>query len=273
MKKTLFKQGYKDSLLAGSGITTSFFNYFMPEKEIATAQKLHHHAFFEMHAVLKGAQTYSVDGKEYVIDEKNFIVLFPYVPHKVVYNKPGTEKIGITFYFNSNVKLRSFYAEVGERLRSNIEFSVAETNNRKEISDMLIENSILEIIVEVFRMMGHKEKDRKLPTYDENAILSLARQYVCDNIESFPTVADVAEYCHLSTKQLTRIFRSNGLVSPGEYITLERVACIEKMLLEDKYSLKEISEIMSFSSEYYLNSFVKRHLGMPPGTYRKMMEK
>ena len=246
MKKTLFKQGYKDSLLASSGITTSYFNYFMPEKEIATAQKLHHHAFFEMHAVLKGAQTYSVDGKEYVIDEKNFIVLFPYVPHKVVYNKPGTEKIGITFYFSSDVKLRSFYAEAGERLRSNIEFSVAETNNRKEISDMLIENSILEIIVEVFRMMGQKESARVVPSYDENAVLNLARQYVSDNIEFFPSVSDVAEYSHLSTKQLTRIFHKHLLIPPGEYITIERVACIEKMLLDEQYSLKEISEKMSF---------------------------
>ena len=122
-------------------------------------------------------------------------------------------------------------------------------------------------------MMGQKESARVVPSYDENAVLNLARQYVSDNIEFFPSVSDVAEYCHLSTKQLTRIFHKHLLMPPGEYITLERVACIEKMLLDEQYSLKEISEKMSFSSEYYFNAFFKKHWGMPPGSYKKMMGK
>ena len=271
--KILFKQDEKSSVLSKNGITNCYFKYLMPEKETGAGQKLHHHACFEIHAVLSGSQTYSVDGNDYTVDGGNFIVLFPYVSHRVVHSEKGTEKIGITFHFSSDVELRSFCAEADERLRSNIEFSVAEASNRKEISSCLVENSLLEIIVGVFRMMGQKESARVVPSYDENAVLNLARQYIDDNIEFFPSVSDVAEYCHLSTKQLTRIFHKHLLIPPGEYITLERVACIEKMLLDDQCSLKEISEKMSFSSEYYFNAFFKKHWGMPPGSYKKMMGK
>ena len=130
-------------------------------------------------------------------------------------------------------------------------------------------NSILEILVWIFRQAGSPEKESRMPQ-DENAIIALAKRYIEDNIELNPSVADAAAYSYLSSKQLTRIFGKFEGITPGEYIAKRRMAKIEKLILDDSLSLKDISEIMNFSNEYYFNSFFKKHAGMPPGEYRKM---
>ena len=135
---------------------------------------------------------------------------------------------------------------------------------------MLIENSILEILVSLFRQSGIKENESHI-VLDENATISLAKQYIEDNIETALCVADVASYCYLSTKQLTRLFNKFEGISPGDYIIKNRVKRIEKLLANHSLSLKQISLIMNFENEYYFNAFFKRHSGMPPGEYRKML--
>ena len=107
----------------------------------------------------------------------------------------------------------------------------------------------------------------------ENTVLTIAKQYIADNIERPFLVSDLAGYCYLSTKQLTRIFNEYEGITPGEYIKRERGIAVEKMLAESSFSLKQISEKMNFSNEYYFNEFFKKYSGMPPGEYRKMIGK
>ena len=147
-----------------------------------------------------------------------------------------------------------------------------ETNEllKNEISTMLIENNILEILVWAFRLSGMEEK-KNTQKQEENVFISLAKRYIDDNIEMAPSVEEVSEYCYLSTKQLTRIFQRYEDISPGEYIKNRRISKIEKLLADDLISLKQISERMNFNNEYYLNAFFKKHSGMPPGEYRKML--
>ena len=157
-------------------------------------------------------------------------------------------------------------------MHDNIDYILSEFSYKKETSSILIENGIFEILVSVFRMAGIKEND-KTSAKDENMIISLAKKFIDDNIESAPSVTTVSEYCHLSTKQFTRIFKKFEGISPGEYIIKKRISEIEKLLADNSFSLKQISEIMNFDNENYFNTFFKKHSGMPPGEYRKMIGK
>ena len=130
----------------------------------------------------------------------------------------------------------------------------------------------MEILVCVFRLSGMEEK-KNTQKQEENVYVSLAKQYIDNNIEMAPSVEEVSEYCYLSTKQLTRIFQRYEDISPGEYIKNRRSLKIEKLLADDSLSLKQISERMNFNNEYYFNSFFKKYSGMPPGEYRKMLGK
>lgn len=155
-----------------------------------------------------------------------------------------------------------------DRLR----FIEEETGQRREISDVLIENALLETIVGVLRLAGFGENPATARP-EESLTLSLAKDYIRDNIRRALTVPDVAAYCHLSPKQLTRLFLKGESASPGGFIRAERVRCIEKLLSDESLTLKDISEEMNFSSEYYFNAYFRKNAGMPPGEYRKMLGK
>ena len=94
------------------------------------------------------------------------------------------------------------------------------------------------------------------------------KQYIKDNIASKITVSDVAAYCFLGTKQLTRLFDKYEDITPLCYIHKQKIKYIDSLLL-DGYALKDISEKMNFSSEYYFNNFYKKSTGISPGRFKK----
>ena len=157
-------------------------------------------------------------------------------------------------------------------MTENLAFALKEASLKKEISQTLIENTVLEILVHAFRLAGEQENE-ETSGQTEHELVYLAQQYIEDNVEMAPSVAEVAEYCNFSTKQLTRIFKQFADTSPGEYIIKKRIKKIEKLLSDPSLSLKQISELMHFGNEYYFNLFFKKYSGMPPGEYRKMLGK
>ena len=272
--KILFKQsGQGQSSLDQFGIQNCYFKKISIVSDPKTIiKKVHHHTVFELHIVTEGSQEYWIAGVTHKLECGQFLLIGPNVPHAISAAIPNTQKYAITFEKQEELPTSCIFGAVTERFLSNLSFIAGEAALKREISHTLMENSILEILVWIFRQVGSPEKESRMPQ-DENAIIALAKRYIEDNIELNPSVADAAAYSYLSSKQLTRIFGKFEGITPGEYITKRRMAKIEKLILDDSLSLKDISEIMNFSNEYYFNSFFKKHAGMPPGEYRKMYGK
>lgn len=243
---------------------------FIQQDSKRITKKAHHHAGFEMHIITDGCQEYEVDGTIYRLESGSFLLIYPNTPHTVVFQEPCTRKYSVTFSKKTDQSLRCLFGKCDDRIFGNLDFISKEAQQKNEISSTLIENSLLEILVWVFRLSGIKE-NKNIQPKDGNPVVSLAKQYIEDNIELNITVYDVAKYSYLSTKQLTRIFNGSEDISPGEYIVRRRIARIEELISSSSLSLKQISDKMHFNNEYYFNAFFKKHFGMPPGEYRKML--
>lgn len=272
--KILYKQTQNHGNAMGKyGIQNCYFKEISLERDCERiTKKVHHHTEFELHLITEGAQEYDIAGEKYRLENGSFLLIYPNIPHKITAIAPHTKKYSITF--NKQIKQYGtcLFGNLSERISSNFCFIKEEFTLKKEISSTLIENSILEILVWVFRLSGIKEK-ADVQQQNENLVISLAKKYIEDNIELNISVANVSQYCHLSTKQLTRIFKKYEDISLGEYIAKKRTKRIEELLTEGTLSLKEISEAMNFNNEYYFNMFFKKHTGMPPGAYKKMFGK
>jgi len=272
--KYLYKQPEKSGLqtgLAAFGITDCHFRKLRPGKG-NTTKKDHHHTGFELHILTGGSQVYQVGPAEHRVENGMFLLIGPGVSHRVTGMEGNTQKYGISFSFFSDAAVDCFAGQISPRMADRLRFIEEEAVQRREISAVLIENALLEIIVGVLRLAGFGEKPAAERS-EESLTLSLAKAYIRDNIRRALTVPDVAAYCHLSPKQLTRIFLKGEGLSPGGFIRAERIRCIEKLLSDDSLTLKEISEEMDFSSEYYFNAYFRKNAGMPPGEYRKMLGK
>lgn len=273
--KIIYKQGNSPAShgLAAFGVSNCYFKQLSLKSDIKSiTKKSHHHTGFEMHIITDGFQEYCVGKAQYKLKKGDFLLICPGVSHKALAASSGAQKISLTFTKEKQTDFACFFGKLSARMADDIAFALKENTEKKEISQVLTEGCILEIIVAALRMAGLPE-EKAAETDNCNAITALAKQYIADNIEKAPTVAEAARYCGLGVKQFTRAFKRFEHILPSEYIIKKRILAIEALLSEGELSLKQISEITGFGNEYCFNSFFKKYAGMPPGEYRKAVGK
>lgn len=85
--------------------------------------------------------------------------------------------------------------------------------------------------------------------------------------QQLPSLAELAELCHLSVRQLTRSFRASRGCSIGEYIANHRIEKAKQLLGAD-HSIKTIAYLLGFSAPSGFCSAFRRATGMSPGDFR-----
>lgn len=96
----------------------------------------------------------------------------------------------------------------------------------------------------------------------------LAMEYIYDNLHKHITVNDVAAYVSLSPNYLSRIFHAETGCTISSYITNYRLTAAKNMLKYSEYTILEISNILSFSSQSHFTNLFKKNVGVSPREYR-----
>ncbi len=275
--KIFYAQNENESTLMKYGINNCYL------KEIKSSyknhiKKTHFHKDFEMHTVLKGYQDYEICGKIISVKEGDLLLIPPKLMHKLVFSSEKIEKIALSFNYDFKSNFLNFlqkteftHLSIPTDILQSLEFIKNETEHPKSFSPVIIENRLLEMIIMLFRQRGINETVLKQADNSVHPIFNIAKRYISDNIAFAPTPKEVAIYCHISERQLSRIFIKQEGVSVFEFIKFKRVEKIKNLLKIKNISLHEISEIMNFNNEYYFNAYFKAAEGMPPAAYRKMI--
>ena len=249
---------------------------------INTTRKSHYHMNFEIHIIKRGYQTYGVDGGKITVREGMMLIIPPSVKHIALGEGENTEKYAITFslgkqspFFQNEHLINSVLCQKApDTLLDNIEAIEREKRARLSCYYLITASRAAECVLALLRMFGLAEPNpAPSKSAGENPRISLAIQYIEDNVRANVSVPELASYSCISEKQLERLFLSHVGTSVKEYVRRLRCRHIEKLLCDPTLSLREISELMSFSSEYYFNSFFKKYAGMTPGAYRKSVLK
>lgn len=243
-------------------------------------KKEHSHAGYEVHILTDGEQAYEIGGEIHRVSGGSFIVIPPDVRHRVVCSLKGSFKYSMTFSvkngFENPIPLSQKTALVKEydkSVRDTLCKISEEYRYARAFSPVLVENAVFELVVGILRGFGFAEQRWERELSDGNGIIEMAKKYINDNVEQNLSVPDVAAYCYLGEKQLTRLFNFYEKKSPAEYIRDVRIRRIECLLADGGLSIKEISRIMNFNNEYYFNTFFAKYYGMPPGEYRKTLSR
>lgn len=95
------------------------------------------------------------------------------------------------------------------------------------------------------------------------------QDYIRSNIYLPISTADIARYMFLGEKQVARIVSEASGMTTKELIQDLKFRKAKDLLIErPDLTVRQISEMMGFSSEYYFNQFFKRKEGFPPGVFR-----
>lgn len=92
-------------------------------------------------------------------------------------------------------------------------------------------------------------------------------QYIHENYAQEIHIEDVAEHVGVSGEYLRHLFKADMKESFTEYLTRLRVEKAKKLLLEKRYRLYEIANMVGYNSGNYFSNTFKRVTGMKPQEY------
>ena len=96
--------------------------------------------------------------------------------------------------------------------------------------------------------------------------------FINGNLNNRITVSDIAEYIHLSPRQLSRIVRREYGCTVSELIVRKKLSVAEMLLRNTKLRVSEIAQRVSVGAENYFYSLFASHYGMTPLKYRAMLQ-
>ncbi len=94
----------------------------------------------------------------------------------------------------------------------------------------------------------------------ENALAYMEKNFT----DSLFSVKDMVLRSYMSNTYFSRLFYTRFNTTPIKYLTAKRLSYAEKLLMDGKYSVKEVSEMSGFSDVKYFSRVVKKEYGVPP---------
>ena len=121
------------------------------------------------------------------------------------------------------------------------------------------------------RLTNRSPEENSEEHIDENEFLSRAKEIVLENINN-PDFSsdDFAEAMFMSRSKLYLKFKDSGEESAAQFIRRIRLEKACELLLQQKLSIAEISEMVGFSSPSYFSAIFKKNIGCLPTEYIKM---
>lgn len=94
--------------------------------------------------------------------------------------------------------------------------------------------------------------------------------YIYAHIKERITVEDLAQYTGLSVSYLSRLFKKETGVSVSDYVREKKIEKAQHLLKYCDYSLVEIANYLSFSSQSHFIQLFKDFTGITPKKYRNL---
>ena len=114
-------------------------------------------------------------------------------------------------------------------------------------------------------------KMRKYFRSDTNSKhISLCKEYIYNHIKERITVEDLADELGVSAGYLSRLFKQEMEVSVSVYIRREKIEMAKNLLRYSDYSMVDIANRFSFSSQSHFIQQFREIVGMTPKKYRDM---
>ena len=144
-----------------------------------------------------------------------------------------------------------------------------ETDEREYVGDQLI-SYLKELIILLLRGDRKKSVDKRynpINQHYEDELIKEIRTYIYENISHPLSVNEVCHIFCVSRSTLQTIFNKNLNMSPKSFINTERLKQSQVLLKQGRYSIKEVSNLLGFSSIQYFSKKFKMQFDLTPSEY------
>ena len=250
--------------------------------------KRHKHSSYEFHFIASGKCSVTLDDNQFIVEKGEFYITGPNIFHEQL--GVGEDEL-IEYGLNCDIKLVGETATESEHL-----LSILNQTPCKAITDSVgiinvfeealneaydqnfgfinnIKGLVMRLIFLSARAIASESSvEYKIPMKKKKEYFQFKQilEFIEDNVLTPLTTSDIAKQMYLSEKQIYRIVQQTKNISTKELIEQVKFNKAKELILQTDYSIKEIAEILGFSSEYYFNQFFKRREGSPPGLFRSI---
>ena len=119
----------------------------------------------------------------------------------------------------------------------------------------------------VLELLSWINRNHSVPSEIENVIEELDT-FIHTHYTEDLNISELAERYHFNHSYLTKVFKKQKGESPLQLINSLRIKDAKKMLLNQALSVREISEMLGFSSQHYFSRIFKSYTGQTPLEYR-----
>jgi AraC-like DNA-binding protein len=251
--------------------------------------KRHMHSTFEFHFVAEGKCRVSLKNEEFEAAAGEFYITAPGVYHEQCGLGDSSHYVEYSINYDF-IKLRPGNTEAEKILNilssepcklvkdkykiiKHFEEALKEAYSEELGYFNNVKNSAQRILVLAARTLKADEPktvyeiSRKLKNEDYR--FSMMEKFIEDNIANDITTKELAKFMFLSDKQVYRIIKSKTGKSTIKYMNCVRLKKAKDLLKNSDHNIKNIAELLGFTSEYYFNQFFKREEGYPPGRFRR----
>ena len=170
---------------------------------------------------------------------------------------------------NDCVKMAALGAEAA--IRGGVSPQVAYT-----ISDIFIyqieQSSEDSFVVKQLKQMLQqlcKTVKEKAGVLTDDPLTNRAAEYIDAHVREHLTLAGIARDIRVSSTYLSSRFAEKNGVTVNQYITRKKIEEAKLLLETTNYSLADISEYLSYSSQSHFQNRFKSVIGVTPGEYRQ----
>ena len=215
-----------------------------------------------------------LSGNEFIECAPNTAVFFAPSAHQVFYANghklrhdwmhitgdavPVFQKLGIEFGRPYEIKNTDFITEAIQELE--LEF-IHQTTLSKEITD----NKINGFLLEFARCISQKEAI----TSDAKNLMQFARTQIHHKFGEAWTAKKMAGLVHLSPSRFFCLYSRAFGISPKKDLQRVRMEHAKHLLMQNKYTVKEVAEQIGYENEYFFIRKFKAEIGETPGNFKK----
>ena len=122
----------------------------------------------------------------------------------------------------------------------------------------------------LIKLIRFVSQNKQLNKQNENEfkLYQKMTKILADNITSNYDITKLCKQLNYGKTYLSRVFKHYSGFSIMYWYNMQKIDEAKKLILEDKYTLKEISRMTGFANRYYFSRVFKKYEGVSPSEYK-----
>ena len=219
----------------------------------------------------QGTMQAIVDDHEYTLNQYDALIIDPGQKH-VVYTSPECSCSYLAIDFNMKNTFKSITMPHYFHTDKHIHQILSHFMNALEINTIFNDELAIVFLKEALLMLYQNGKSGRVDPMQEHFESTLLNEiivYIHNNLFSPISVEDLCVHFSISRSTIQNLFRSQLDMTPKQYISELKLSEAQKLILQHKYTISEISNQLGFTSIHYFSRKFKERFDMSPTEFAK----